>query len=201
MNICVFGASNDNIDPIHISAAQELGARLAQRGVGLVFGAGQTGLMGAAARGAFANGGTIIGVIPEKLNVKGIYFENCTERHVTKTMHERKALMESLSDGFVALSGGFGTIEEFMEVLTLKQLGYCSAPLVLFNLDGFYDGLLEQLRRCVDGGFTNRLFLNLFGVAGTIDEVMELLFNGGESAAMPDKIAEVLKSSRMERDE
>lgn len=198
MNICVFGASNDNIDPIHISAAQELGARLASSGIGLVFGAGRTGVMGAAARGAFAKGGTIIGVIPKKLNVKGIYFENCTELLVTETMHERKALMESLSDGFVALSGGFGTIEEFMEVLTLKQLDYFRSPLVLFNMGGFYDGLIAQLQRCVDDGFTNKLFMQLFSVANTVDEAMELLCAKGEAAPMPDKIAEVLKSSEME---
>lgn len=194
MRVCVFGASHSAIPAVYIDFARELGMRLADAGHGIVFGAGRTGLMGAVARGAHARGGEIIGVIPKKLNVEGIYFEHCTERIETPTMHQRKATMEELSDCFIALSGGFGTIEELMEVITLKQLGYHNKPIVIVNINGFYDYLLMQLKRCVDEGFTNQMFLQLFSVADSIDGVIRGL-EAKEDIQLPDKIAEVLFSS------
>lgn len=107
---------------------------------------GEPGLWVRLARGAYSAGGKIIGVIPEKLNIPGIYFEHCTERIQTATMHERKQLMESRSDAFVALSGGFGTLEELLEVLTLKQLGYHNLPVIIVNINGFYDPLIASIR-------------------------------------------------------
>ena len=159
MNVCIFGASSSNIPECYIEFAEKLGHRLASDGHGIVFGAGRTGLMGAAARGAYSAGGKIIGVIPEKLNIPGIYFEHCTERIQTAAMHERKQLMESRSDAFVALSGGFGTLEELLEVLTLKQLGYHNLPVIIVNINGFYDPLIAQFERCVAEGFTDKHFL------------------------------------------
>ena len=194
-NVCIFGASNNKIPEIYIDFAQRLGARLAEEDFGLVFGAGRTGLMGAAARGAYSKNGRIIGVIPKKLNLPGIYFEHCTERIETATMHERKALMEEMSSAFVALSGGFGTIEELMEVITLKQLSYHNKPIVIVNLHGFYDPLLMQFRRCVDEGFTNELFLGLVSVVDSVDGVIEAL-RCSSAQTMPDKIQEVLLSTR-----
>lgn len=194
-NVCIFGASNNKIPEIYIDFAQRLGARLAEEDFGLVFGAGRTGLMGAAARGAYSKNGRIIGVIPKKLNLPGIYFEHCTERIETATMHERKALMEEMSSAFVALSGGFGTIEELMEVITLKQLSYHNKPIVIVNLYGFYDPLLMQFRRCVDEGFTNELFLGLVSVVDSVDGVIEAL-RCSSAHTMPDKIQEVLLSAR-----
>lgn len=131
--------------------------------------------MGAAARGAYSAGGKIIGVIPEKLNIPGIYFEHCTERIQTATMHERKQLMESRSDAFVALSGGFGTLEELLEVLTLKQLGYHNLPVIIVNINGFYDPLIAQFERCVAEGFTDKHFMNLFCSVTSIEAVAEAL--------------------------
>lgn len=194
-NVCVFGASNNRIPGVYVDFAERFGARLAAEGMGLVFGAGRTGLMGASARGAFSGGGRIIGVIPKKLNVPGIYFEHCTERLETPTMHERKALMEELSSAFVALSGGFGTIEELMEVITLKQLGYHSKPIVIVNINGYYDNLLAQFRRCVSDGFTNELFLGLYKVVTDVDGAIEAL-RESELPDMPDKMQEVLLSTR-----
>lgn len=194
-NVCVFGASNETIPPECMDFAEKLGERLAAEGIGLVFGAGRTGLMGAVARGAHRSCGRIIGIIPKKLNVPGIYFEHCTERIETRTMHERKALMEERSDAFVALSGGFGTIEELMEVITLKQLGYHSKPIVIVNLNGYYDSLLSQFARCAEDGFTNKLFLGLYTVAQHVDEVIRALYDDTASP-MPDKMKEVLLSSR-----
>jgi len=193
--ICVFGASNSAIPKEHIEFAEELGAALAKNGFALVFGAGTTGLMGAAARGAHREGGEIIGVIPKKLNVPGIYFEHCTERIETPTMHERKALMEEKSDAFIALGGGFGTLEELMEVITLKQLGYMNKEIIIVNIDGFYDNLIAQFDRYVKDGFTHELFLNLYTVVKSVDEVIGTL-RQPEQRLMPDKMQEALLSAR-----
>lgn len=171
-NICIFGASSSNIGSIYLGAAFETGRLIAEAGFGLVFGAGDSGVMGAAARGADGSGGRITGVIPEKLNRKGIYFERCTERIETKTMHERKSLMEELSDGFIALAGGYGTIEEFMEVLTLKQLKYFDKPIVLLNTNGYFDPLIRQLGRCVEEGFTSKAHGALYFVAKDPEEAV-----------------------------
>lgn len=171
-NICIFGASSSNIDEAYFEAAYEVGRLIAESGFGMVFGAGGRGLMGRAARGCYDAGGRIIGVIPEKLNKPGIYFENCTERIETATMHERKAKMESLSCGFIALGGGFGTLEEFMEVLTLKQLSYMDPAIVLLNTRGYYDPLIAQLENCYKEGFTNREFAEIYHVASTPEEAV-----------------------------
>lgn len=193
MNVCIFGASSSNIPECYIEFAEKLGHRLASDGHGIVFGAGRTGLMGAAARGAYSAGGKIIGVIPEKLNIPGIYFEHCTERIQTATMHERKQLMESRSDAFVALSGSFGTLEELLEVLTLKQLGYHNLPVIIVNINGFYDPLIAQFERCVAEGFTDKHFMNLFCSVTSIEEVAEAL--ALPPREMPDKIQSVLSDS------
>lgn len=191
--VCVFGASRECIPEESKSFAHELGILLAENSYGLVFGAGAAGLMGACARGVYSRGGEIIGVIPEKLNKPGIYFENCTQRIVTETMHERKALMEKLSCAFIALPGGFGTIEELAEVLTLKQLGYHNHPIIIVNLLGYYDNFLNQLKRCVADGYMYDVFLNSFTVANTPEQVIDQLHNYA-AHEMPNKF-ETLNSS------
>lgn len=189
--ICVFGASSEKIEKDYIELSEKLGELLVRAGFGIVFGAGRTGLMGGAARGAERAGGEIIGVIPKKLNIPGIYFENCTERIETETMHERKALMEKLSCGFVALAGGFGTLEELMEVITLKQLGYHDLPIVVCNFNGFYDHLMAQFDRCFLDGFTDERFRGLYTVALTPEQVVEQLVNYSK-VDLPDKAREIL---------
>ncbi len=171
--ICIFGASSNNIDSAYIETAYSAGRLIAERGFGMVFGAGCRGLMGAAAEGCFAAGGRLIGVIPEKLNKKGVYYERCTERIETATMHERKSKMEELASGFITLAGGFGTIEEFMEVLTLKQLSYFDKPIVLLNTNGYFDSLIKQLDTCVEQGFTSRDYSALYKVCATPFEAVE----------------------------
>lgn len=193
--VCVFGASNSAIPAEHIEFAEKLGAALARNGYALVFGAGTTGLMGAAARGAHSEGGEIIGVIPKKLNVPGIYFEHCSERIETPTMHERKALMEDMSDAFIALGGGFGTLEELMEVITLKQLGYIDKEIIIVNIDGFYDNLLAQFDRYVRDGFTHELFLHLYTVATSVEDAILALKQPAERI-MPDKMQEAMLTAR-----
>lgn len=192
-NICVFGASSNRIDGAYLRDAFETGRLIAENGFGLVFGAGDSGLMGQAARGAHSAGGRIIGVIPEKLNKKGVYYEDCTERIETPTMHERKARMEALSMGFIALAGGFGTIEEFMEVLTLKQLSYIDPALVLLNTRGYFDPLIAQLKRCFEEGFAHRGFEGLYRVANTPEEAVAYCA-GYEGAGFPDKLIYALRN-------
>lgn len=191
-NICVFGASSNRIDQKYKDCAVELGSLLAQNGLGLVFGGGRLGLMGAVAKSVRAAGGHIIGVIPEKLNQPGIAYEACDELLVTATMHERKATMERLSSGFVVLPGGFGTLEEALEVITLAQLSYLSAPIVFLNVDGYYDPLVKQLALCVDEKFTNPAYMRLFRCAASAKEAIEQILNH-TPPDLPDKMEDALK--------
>ena len=190
--ICIFAASSPNIDDKYIAAAESFGRCLAEHGFDLIFGGGRTGLMGACARGVKAAGGKAIGVIPKKLNQPGIAFEHCDELIVTADMHERKATMERLSSAYIALPGGVGTLEELMEVLTLNQLGYIDAPVVIFNQDGFYDNLLAQFDALAKAGFMHTECLKLFSVAATPEEAIEKLI-GFRKAKLPDKIKEAVK--------
>lgn len=190
-NVCVFGASSSRIDKEYTDAAFEVGRLIAASGMGMVFGAGDHGLMGAAARGVTSVGGRLIGVIPEKLNKPGIYYEGCTERIETPTMHERKATMEYLSSAFIALPGGFGTMEEFMEVLTLKQLGYMDPAIVLLNTRGYYGELIAQLEKCVDEGFANSEFAGLYHVSATPEDAVAYCA-GYRGMKIRDKLLDVL---------
>ncbi len=191
-NICVFGASSSRIDQKYKDCAAELGRLLAENGFGLVFGGGCLGLMGAVARGVHAHGGCVTGVIPEKLNRPGIAYDECNELIVTSTMHERKATMERLSSGFVVLPGGYGTLEEALEVLTLMQLGYFSAPVVFLNVDGYYDPLVRQLEACVETRFTNKAYLQLFRCAATAQEAMAYLLDY-TPPDLPNKMEDALR--------
>lgn len=174
-NICVFAASSERLEASYRNLAEELGGLIAAAGAAMVFGAGATGLMGAAARGVDAAGGSMIGVIPERLNRPGVAYENCTRLIVTPTMHERKQTMEALSDAFIALPGGFGTLEEVLEVITLKQLGYHQKPIVLINQGGFFDALLEQFELLFATGSADIECRLLYDVANTAGEAFALL--------------------------
>lgn len=141
--ICVFCGSNYGANPAYAAAAREVGETLAERGIGLVYGGGKVGLMGEMANGALARGGEVIGVIPEALFAKEVGHMGLTALHVVDSMHDRKGMMADLSDGFITLPGGFGTMEEFFEVLTWAQLGLHRKPCGLLNVDGYYDQLLS----------------------------------------------------------
>lgn len=153
MRICVFLGSSTGISPRYGEAARDFGALLARRGIGLVYGGGSIGLMGLVADGACAAGGEVIGVIPEALRAREQDHAHLTRLHVVSTMHERKALMAELSDGFIALPGGIGTFEELFEVWTWSQLGYHEKPCGILNINGFYDGLRGFIDHVVDEGF------------------------------------------------
>ncbi len=144
--ICVYCGSSPGADPMHREAAENLGTLLAARGVGLVYGGGNVGLMGIIADSALRAGGEVIGVIPTALMDKELGHTGVTKLHVTASMHERKQLMADLSDGFIALPGGIGTLEELFETFTWLQLGFHDKPVGLLNVAGFYDYLLTFLR-------------------------------------------------------
>ena len=190
--LCVFAASSNKVDQKYLDLAYELGRLMAENGIGLVFGAGDVGLMGACVRGVKDHGGHAIGVIPEKLNLPGIAYQNCDELIVTPTMHERKSTMESLSDGFVALPGGFGTLEELLETITLKQLGYHDLPIVIMDQDGFYRNLLAQFETCIGERFTDAAWRTLYYGATTAQDAIDY-FVAYEPETMPDKIKDALK--------
>ena len=149
--ICIFAGSNNGAGSEYADAASALGRELAKRGLGLVFGGGRTGLMGAAADAVLRQGGEVIGVIPTFLINKGgrIVHDQVTELHVVGSMHERKALMFKLSACFVALPGGIGTFEEILEVLTWKQLGLHDRPCAVLNVNGYFDRFLDVLDHAV----------------------------------------------------
>ena len=152
-SLCVFCGSNSGNDPIYANIARDFGALLAQSDIALVYGGGQVGLMGIVADAVLAGGGKAIGVIPRMLWDREVGHRNLTELHVVETMHERKAMMASLSDAFVALPGGLGTLEEIFEVWTWAQLGIHRKPLGFLDANGFYAPLLTFLDRAVDAGF------------------------------------------------
>ncbi len=147
--VCVFCGSNSGANPGYATAARGLAALLAARNIGLVYGGGKVGLMGVMAEAMLEAGGDVIGVIPQSLVSLEVAHHGITELRVVQTMHERKAMMNQLSDAFIALPGGFGTLDEFFEVLTWSQLGYHGKPCGLLNVLGYYDPLLAMLDRAV----------------------------------------------------
>lgn len=153
--IAVFCGSNPGNDPAYLDAATRLSVALVGRGLELVYGGAEVGLMGAVADAALANGGRVIGVMPKALADKEIAHNGLTDLHVVNSMHERKALMADLADGFIALPGGVGTLEEIFEIWTWAQLGYHNKPLAFLNIAGFYDPLCAFLDHQSAEGFVN----------------------------------------------
>lgn len=173
--ICVFGASSATLDQSYYDQAHELGKMLAQASYDLVYGAGNLGIMGAVARGVKEGQGKIIGVIPSFLNMEGVAYPHCDELIVTETMRERKAEMEKRADGFIALPGGYGTFEELLEVLTLKQLSRHNKPIVIVNTNGYYDALLAQMEVCIEQNFAKPSCRELYAVCENGQQTIEYL--------------------------
>ena len=153
MRICVFCGSSDGDRPAYRAVARAAGEQLAQRGIGVVYGGGRVGLMGALADGALAAHGEVIGVIPEMLAAREAAHPGLTRLHVVGSMHERKALMAAESDAFLALPGGFGTLEELFEAVTWRQLGYHAKPCAVLNAAGYYDALERFCDEAERSGF------------------------------------------------
>jgi uncharacterized protein (TIGR00730 family) len=171
----VFCASSSGTAPEYLDAAKALGRELGARGMGLVYGGASVGLMGALADAALAAGAPVIGVLPSVLRDREIAHPGLSELHFVSTMHERKALMADRADAFLALPGGYGTLDEFLEILTWAQLGIHAKPCVLVNVLGFYDGLLRFLDHAVDQGFLQPRNRALIRVVTSVDEALESL--------------------------
>jgi uncharacterized protein (TIGR00730 family) len=172
-SVCVFCGSNGGADPAYLAAAEAVGAGLAQRGIRIVYGGGRVGLMGALADSARAAGGEVVGVMPQALVDREIGHTGIDDLRVVDTMHERKALMVELSDAFVALPGGIGTLEELFEVYTWAQLGIHAKPLALLDVAGYYEPLAAFLDHAVAQRFLRAETRGMLAVADSIEGVLE----------------------------
>jgi uncharacterized protein (TIGR00730 family) len=173
--LAVYCGSATPADPRFIELARSTGAVLARRGIGVVYGGGRLGLMGALAEGALSAGGEVIGVIPEALAGAEVANRDCTELHVVGTMHERKKAFTDLSDGFLTLPGGVGTMDELWEAVSWAQLGYHAKPVGLLNAFGFYDGLVEFYRHMGATGFVRPVHQGILVVADKLEELIDKL--------------------------
>ncbi len=176
-SVCVYSASSTKIDPVYFEAAEQLGRLLAEHHIRLVNGAGSIGLMRSVADAVLSNGGEVTGVIPHFMVEQNWQHTGLTELIEVASMHERKQKMADLSDAVIALPGGCGTLEELLEVITWKQLGLYLNPVVILNVNGFYDPLLNMLGRAIDENFMRRQHGDIWKVANTPEEAIELLYN------------------------
>ncbi len=182
MRICVYGASSNDISPIFIEEGEKLGFEMAKRSIGLTFGGGANGMMGAVARGITKGNGHIIGVAPKFFNVDGVLYDKCDELIRPDTMRQRKQIMEDNADGFIITPGGIGTFEEFFEILTLKQLAQLNKPIVIMNTDGYYDDMLSMMETAVKKDFIMESVKSLYAVMTDPAEILDYIqsYNIGE---------------------
>lgn len=175
-SVCVYSASSTKIDSIYFKAAEELGRLFAERHIRLINGAGSIGLMRSVADAVLENGGDVTGVIPRFMVEQDWHHKGLTELIEVDSMHERKQKMADLSDAVIALPGGCGTLEELLEIITWKQLGLYLNPIVILNVNGFFNPLLEMLERAIDENFMRRQHGDIWKVARTAEEAVELLY-------------------------
>jgi len=171
--LCVFCGSSLGARPLYAERARELGTALARRGVGLVYGGGSIGLMGVLADAVRAAGGEVIGVIPRAMATREIAHHGLADLRVVASMHERKAAMAELADGFVALPGGFGTFEELLEMVTWAQLGFHRKPIGLLNVDRYFDALLALVERAIAERFVHPENRDLLLAAGDVEPLLD----------------------------
>ncbi|UIJ45409.1 TIGR00730 family Rossman fold protein [Sphingomonas cannabina] len=170
--VAVYCGSATPADPVYVESARAVGRSLAERGIGVVYGGGRLGLMGAVADSALAAGGEVVGVIPQALVDAEVAHRGLTELHVVGTMHERKQAFTDLSDGFVTLPGGTGTMDELWEAMSWAQIGYHAKPVGLLNVAGFYDGLIAFVRTMGEVGFLRPQHRGLLIVDETLDGLL-----------------------------
>jgi uncharacterized protein (TIGR00730 family) len=175
MNVCVFCGSGTGLNPVYSETARKLGTLFAQSSIRLIYGGGKIGLMGAIADAVIEADGKVTGVIPGFLFKKEVGHGGVTELEVVESMHQRKQRMADLADAFVALPGGWGTLEEISEILTWKQLGLISQPVVLLNTNHFFDPLLDQMRLMVKEGFLQSGYFNFLHVEKSPEKILSLL--------------------------
>lgn len=175
--ICVFCGASTGINPAYQTAAVEMGKTLAENNIDLVYGGGNKGLMGMIADATIDNGGRAFGVIPKALVDKEEAHNRLSEQFIVNTMHERKMMMATLSDGFIAMPGGFGTLEEFIEIITWAKLGFHQKPCALLNIHHFYDGLLTYFDQLTDEGFVKPKMRDLVLTGDSPESVLEAMRN------------------------
>jgi hypothetical protein len=173
--ICVFCGASSGRFPAYAAAARSVGTALAGRGIGLVYGGGRVGLMGVVADAALAGGGEVIGVIPQELVDRELAHAGLTELHVVGSLHERKARMAEMADGFIALPGGFGTLDELFEQLTWSQLGLHSKPIGLFDVEDYWRPLIALARHATEEGFVRESDLAAIAVGGDPEGLLDRL--------------------------
>lgn len=175
MKICVFAASSDRLEAKYLEAAEELGRLLGQGGHTMIYGGGASGLMGACAREATRTGAEVVGIAPRFFDEPGVLYEGCSRLILTDSMAERKTTMENEAEGFLVLPGGIGTMEEYFEVLTQRQLGLHAKPMALLNTAGYFDALAAFLRRMTETGFAGREVPTLSPLCATPEEALRVL--------------------------
>jgi cytokinin riboside 5'-monophosphate phosphoribohydrolase len=176
-SICVFCASSNAVGGVYLDAATDLGRRMGQAGIDLVYGGASIGLMGAVARGVHDKGGKVTGVLPKFFKKKDIEYGEADELIVTRDMRERKAIMDERSDAFIVLPGGVGTLEEAMEIFSLVQLKQTAKPLVFVNTEGFYDGIVRHFEKLVELKFAKEETLKMYSLVESPKEAMEFIEN------------------------
>lgn len=176
-SVCVYCASSTQIAPVYFEAAEALGRLLGEHRLQVINGAGNIGLMCAVSDATLAAGGTVTGVIPRFMVEQDWYHKGLTELVQVDTMHERKKLMADMADAVIALPGGCGTLEELLEIITWKQLGLYLGPIVILNVNHFYDPLLEMLRKAIDESFMRKRHADIWAVASTPEEAVELIYS------------------------
>lgn len=176
-SICVYCASSSRVDDCYSSTAYSLGRLLAQNGITLITGGGCQGLMRSVEDGALDAGGKAIGIIPQFMVEQNWQHTGLTELHITPDMHTRKRTMAEMSGAVIALPGGCGTMEELFEIITWKQLGLYLNPIVILNINGYYDSIIEQLERAIDEHFMGKIHGKIWSVAQTPEEALEIIDN------------------------
>jgi uncharacterized protein (TIGR00730 family) len=175
MNICVFCGSSTGFNPVYAEAARKLGVLMAEKSIMLVYGGGNVGLMGVVADAMLESGGKVFGVIPDFLLKREVGHRGITTLEVVDSMHQRKQRMADLSNAFIALPGGWGTMDELAEILTWKQLGLIGQPVILLNINRFFDPLIAQMRSMKDEGFLLPEYFNSLHIATTPDEAISAI--------------------------
>jgi uncharacterized protein (TIGR00730 family) len=175
--VCIFCGSYQGSQPIYMTAAHAMGMGLAQRGLGLVYGGGRVGLMGAVADGTLAGGGKVVGVIPQSLVDRELAHARLSEMHVVSSMHERKAMMAEIADAFVAMPGGFGTLDELFEIITWAQLGFHHKPIALLNVGGYFEPMLTFIEHMATEGFIKPEHRRAVLVKNEVDDLLDTLLN------------------------
>ena len=191
-SLCVYCGSRPGNQPEFAELAREVGTWIGRHGGQLVYGGGHNGLMGLLADATLAAGGRVIGVIPKALVEKEWAHRGCTELHIVENMHERKAMMAERADAFLALPGGIGTLEEFFEVWTWRQLGYHDKPVGLLNMAGFYDSLLAFLKSAVASGFMNEWQMELVKTGSDAEGLLRDLVQAAKASTQPADLRDVI---------